>query len=190
MINLEVNGMVKTIKEDYDYLKLKSEEVDFEKDNVSEIIQILEDYCVENKVFAMAANQLGYLKRVMYIKHADMERALADDMTYNEKIIMINPRIIKKKGHTTFWEACASCLEYVGLVHRPYKITVEYLDELQIKHKKILEGFEATVFSHEYDHLNGILHIDIAEKLLIMTVEERKELRVREPYNIISKTKE
>jgi len=26
--------------------------------------------------------------------------------------------------------------------------------------RKTIEGFEATVFSHEYDHLNGILHMD------------------------------
>ena len=49
------------------------------------------------------------------------------------------------------------------------------------------EGFESTVLSHEMDHLDGILHMDIADEVLIMTTEERKEFRKTHEYNIISK---
>ena len=52
----------------------------------------------------------------------------------------------------------------------------------------IFEGFESTVLSHEIDHLDGILHVDIAEKVLVMTLEERKEYRKKHNYKIISKT--
>ena len=40
---------------------------------------------------------------------------------------------------------------------------------------------------HEIDHLDGILHIDIADKVINGTKEERIALRKKEGYTIISK---
>ena len=96
----------------------------------------------------------------------------------------------KKEGLTTYWEACASCLENVGLVERPYKIKLEYYDINGNKKLSIFEGFESTVLSHEMDHLDGILHIDIAKEIRTMTAEERKIFRQTHGYNIIEKTKD
>lgn len=76
----------------------------------------------------------------------------------------------------------------MGLVHRPYKIKLNYLDPNQKEHTEIFKGFEATVLSHEYDHLDGILHMDIAEKVLVMPREERIEFRKTHDYKVLSKT--
>lgn len=71
---------------------------------------------------------------------------------------------------------------------RPYKINVKYFDIQGKKHSDIFEGFESTVLSHEMDHLDGILHIDIAEEVLEMSKEERKKWRQTHEYKIFSKT--
>jgi len=47
-----------------------------------------------------------------------------------------------------------------GYVRRSKWIRVEYQDETGRKVKKKLTGFEARVFQHEYDHVDGVLHID------------------------------
>ena len=80
---------------------------------------------------------------------------------------------------------CASCLNNCGLVLRPYKIELEYENVDGEKKTITFEGFESTVLSHEYDHLDGILHIDIAEEIKVMTREERKIWRQTHDYNII-----
>ena len=56
--------------------------------------------------------------------------------------------------------------------------------------EETLEGFKATVFSHEYDHLFGILHMDIAEKLMVMPIDERHVFRQKEEnkYKVLRKT--
>ena len=54
--------------------------------------------------------------------------------------------------------------------------------------EEYFEGFEATVLCHEIDHLDGILHIDIADKVIKATKEERIELRKKEGYTVISMT--
>lgn len=79
-------------------------------------------------------------------------------------------------------------MDNMGLVKRPYKIVVEYYDINKEKHISTFEGFESTVLSHEMDHLDGILHIDIADELYQMPAEERKEWRKNHGYNIVSKT--
>ena len=56
------------------------------------------------------------------------------------------------------------------------------------KQEKTYKGFQATVISHELDHLDGILHIDIAKQTKQLTKEERKKLREKFPYKIINKT--
>ena len=91
---------------------------------------------------------------------------------------------------------CASCSWYEGevkkwyngKVKRPYKIRVRYFDIKWNGHEDEFEGFESTVLCHEIDHLDGILHIDIADKVIKGTKEERTELRKKEGYTIISQT--
>ena len=157
---------------------------------------------MQNDVMAMAGVQLGIPKRIVYVKNTNLEilnKRLTDEgkeetKDYTEAKVLINPKIISKEGITTFWEACASCSWYengvekwyTGKVKRPYKIGVKYLDLEGNHHENEFEGFEATVLCHEIDHLDGILHKDIAEEVLVLTKEEIIELRKKEGYKIIS----
>lgn len=94
--------------------------------------------------------------------------------------------IVSKNGHTKFWEACLSCLDNMGLVSRPYEMVIQYFDENRNSHTQTFKGFESIVLSREIDHLDGILHMDIAEKVLKMPIEERKTYRKEHPYEVIS----
>lgn len=96
-----------------------------------------------------------------------------------------------EKGETYYWENCASCMDNMGRVKRPYSIKVRYQDKDFNQKEETFEGFKATVFSHEYDHLFGILHIDIADKVYDMPREERRKFRENpeNKYKVVSKTK-
>ena len=177
---------IKTIENDMEWLRKKSKKVNLEKENLKEDIKVLEEYCTDNEVLAMAAIQLGIDKRIIYLKNTDLDNIY--DIKRNEKTILINPVIIKQEGLTKYWEVCVSCLDNMGLVLRPYKILVKYQDIKGKKHQKTFKGFPTTVFSHEYDHLDGILHIDKALQLKVMPSEERKIFRETHGYDIISKT--
>lgn len=183
-----------TIVENEPYLRKISSPIQFDDKDLFDHIKTLEKYCQSNAVRAMAAIQLGIPKRLVYIKNTSLEikSKLQTDHTteeeiYNEASVLINPVIISKEGLTEYWEACVSCLDNMGLVKRPYKMVVAYYDVNQNKHLDTFEGFESTVLSHEMDHLDGILHMDIAEEILQMPVEERKQFRQQHGYHIISK---
>lgn len=174
----------KTIENDEDYLRQISQPVDFKSDNWKQVVEKLDYFCkhTDLNMMAVASVQLGIPLRLIYLNKTDLNR-LEDD--YNEEKILINPKIIKREGLTRYWEACASCGDYTGLVERPYKIEVEYFDTNEKKHLEEITGFPATVISHEIDHLDGILHLDIALKIKKLTKDERIELRKQEPYQII-----
>ena len=185
-----------TIEDNEPYLRQVSTPVDLEDSNLKDYIAVLEEYCKENEVMAMAAIQLGIPKRLVYLKNTNLEiiekmqtnSTTLEEENYNEARVLINPVIVSREGLTDYWEACASCLDNVGHVRRPYKIVVEYYGVDGHKYSSIFEGFESTVLSHEMDHLDGILHIDIADELLMMSREERKLFRQTHGYNIVSKT--
>lgn len=185
-----------TIADNEEYLRQASEEVDIMNDSsLNKDIEVLEEYCLENEVMAMAAVQLGIPKRLVYIKNTNLDvigkmqtsPTTEEELHYNEARVLINPVIVNREGLTEYWEACASCLDSCGRVLRPYRIEVEYYDINGNKHKDNFVGFESTVLSHEMDHLDGILHIDIAEEVKHFTREERKKWRQSHGYKVYSK---
>ena len=186
-----------TIEDNEEYLRQISKEVDIKNDKeLMNDISVLDEYCKENAVMAMAAVQLGIPKRMIYLKNTNLDiinkiqanTVSEEEKNYNEAKVLINPIITNREGLTDYWEACASCLDNFGRVLRPYKIELEYYDVEGTKKQEAFEGFESTVLSHEIDHLDGILHIDIAEEVYQMPAEERKAWRINHGYKVYSKT--
>lgn len=186
-----------TINDNEEFLRQISLAVDIENDNeLIDNINTLSSFCKENDVMAMAAVQLGIPKRIVYLKNTNLDiinkmqtdSQTEDENQYDESRVLINPIIIKREGLTEYWEACASCLDNCGRVLRPYIVNLKYYDKDRNEHFEKFEGFESTVLSHELDHLDGILHMDIAEEVLVLDREERKKLRQTHEYTIYSKT--
>ena len=175
----------KTIENDEKYLRQISKEVSFDDAELKNDIKLLEEFCINTECFALAAVQIGIPKRIVYLKNTNLDKV--GDKEYNESRVLINPTVLSKKGKTKYWEACLSCLNNMGLVVRPYEMDVHYYDIDGKEHEEKFEGFESTVLSHELDHLDGMLHMDIAEEVIQMPAEERKEFRKSHPYEIISK---
>lgn len=195
MNNKEYNLI--TIENNKDYLRKISIPVDIKNDkDLKYDIEVLRQFCEDNDVLAMASIQLEIPKRLIYLKNTDLDivnkiqdnSVTEEEKNYNEARVLINPVVISKEGLTEYWESCASCLDNCGRVLRPYKIELEYYDINDKKHKELFEGFETTVLSHELDHLDGILHMDIAEEVIVMPSEERKKWRQSHGYKIYSKT--
>lgn len=185
-----------TIQDNEPFLRQISSSVDIKNDKeLMNDIDILDQFCKENNVMAMASVQLGITKRIVYLKNTNLDiinkiqnNSNSEEIeNYNEKKVLINPTILKREGLTEYWEACASCLDNMGRVLRPYKIELEYYDIDGNQKVETFEGFESTVLSHELDHLDGILHIDIAEEVIEMPANERKKWRQSHEYKIYQK---
>ncbi len=98
----------------------------------------------------LAAPQIGESKSVF--------------VTYIEDIFKtyINPHILKSSAKNNLYrESCLSTICFSADVKRPESIHIEYLSESGKKENESVDGFIARLIQHEYDHLNGILSIDV-----------------------------
>jgi peptide deformylase len=130
-----------------------------EEDNLVQMVKDLFDTLKKEGGLGLAAPQIGILKRVFLMDTSPLNE---DDPT-TEKIeqAFINPEIIGFSAETIFYEE--GCLSIPGIyesVERPVKIRVRYQDTFFNTIEKELDGMQARIFQHEFDHLNGILFID------------------------------
>ncbi|MBQ7151452.1 MAG: peptide deformylase [Synergistaceae bacterium] len=111
------------------------------------IKQLFEAMRVHDGV-GLAAPQVGVLKKVAVIEYED------------KSYVLINPKIIDRKGLQTSEEGCISFPGIFAEVTRSDWVKVETQDTKG--NVKILEaqGYLAKAFQHEMDHLNGKLFID------------------------------
>ena len=76
-------------------------------------------------------------------------------------IIYINPILRPQPGlEAGYWEGCLSIPGMRGYVERPQHLIVDYQDVAGDARTLEVRGFLATVFQHEFDHLDGTLYID------------------------------
>lgn len=128
----------------------------------------------------LAAPQIGISKQLAVIR-LDESSDRYPGIDSSPEYIMFNPKINFLSEETQgYWEGCLSIPGLRGFVERPDKISVEFIDENLIQQKINLEGFLATVFQHEVDHLFGKLYVDhINDNELIMFEEEFNKLNLR-----------
>jgi peptide deformylase len=74
--------------------------------------------------------------------------------------VFINPFIIYTEGEFTFNEGCLSLPGYFSDIKRTKIIHIAYQDPQGQQIEAKMTNIYATVFQHEYDHLNGHLFID------------------------------
>jgi len=86
----------------------------------------------------------------------------------------INPTItVLDPTPAGYWEGCLSVPGLRGFVERPQHIRIDYTDTSGNPAELIFEGFWATVFQHEFDHLDGRLYIDhITDRTKLVFEEE------------------
>ena len=90
--------------------------------------------------------------------------------------VYINPKIeILDDSEQGYWEGCLSVPGMRGLVFRPSKVRVEALDAMGKTKVLEAEGFLATVFQHEFDHLDGKLYVDRIRDLSNFMFEKEYE---------------
>ncbi len=132
---------------------------------VSEMIETM-DAC---DGVGLAAPQVHHSIRLFVVRKISDSSDDRGDLGVVE--VFMNPVLLETKEKT--WKAQEGCLSIPGIhgdVERPEEIVVEYLNLEGQKIKKHLSGWNAKVFLHEYDHINGVLFIDL------LSGEEKKAL--------------
>ncbi|HLS88761.1 MAG TPA: methionyl-tRNA formyltransferase [Sphingobacteriaceae bacterium] len=102
----------------------------------------------------LAAPQVGVLRRVIVADVGD------------GPVVIINPEVHHQEGSEEAYEGCLSIPGYQGRVARAGLVRVSGLDEKGRRVWLEAEGLLARAIQHEIDHLDGILFLDRASKII------------------------
>ncbi len=161
--------MTKLVPENHPALHTIAEEItpeEFSDGTVLKIVKSLREaiktYDVDGySAVAIASPQIGVSKRIFIIE--DQSNDKEDERL--PTIIAINPRFTKtSRKMQTLGEGCLSIPDTYGIVERHKNVTLEALDEKGNKFSRGAGGLLSQIMQHEYDHLDGILFPERAEK--------------------------
>lgn len=165
------------IKPDNPVLRKRAHKVinfgaDFQK-LVDDMIQTM----IEAPGVGLAAPQVAVSQRLIVVRLPDDEESKKE---YGDQAgvvyVVANPEIIKaSKEMVEGVEACLSIPGYFGRVDRHESVTVRGQDRQGRDFRLKVKGWQARVFQHEIDHLDGRLYIDIASEVW-REDEEKDEL--------------
>lgn len=139
-------------------LTKKCKEVTEVTPRIQELIDDMFETLYEANGVGLAAPQVGILKRIVVI-----------DVTGEDPILLINPKIIETSGEQEGYEGCLSVPGKTGHVTRPNYVKAIAYDENMEAFE--IEGTEllARAICHELDHLDGHLYVEKVEGPLMNT---------------------
>ena len=132
---------------------------------LKELISDMFDTMYDANGVGLAAPQVGILKQIFIVDIGD-----------GKQYVAINPEItVVGEEVQTGEEGCLSVPGKEGVVTRPMHIKVKALDQNMKEYTLDASGFLARAFSHENDHLQGILYTEKVEGELEDVVYEELE---------------
>lgn len=134
-------------------LKQKAKKVHAIDRSIKKLVRdMLETLHAQPGRVGLAAPQVGVPLRVIVI-----------GIPEEEDIVLINPKIVRRRGERVIDEGCLSVPGYIGQIKRAAALTVKGRDQNGKEFRVKAEGLLAQALEHEIDHLNGTLYIDHPE---------------------------
>ena len=167
-------------------LKKKAEKVKEINEEIKSLIRDMFETMYDSQGIGLAAPQVGISKQIVVVAVSDaprgapqsaansrLERAEFDsgraergapqsaaNSRPEQTFILINPKILKKKGKILFEEGCLSVPGIYLKIKRAKEVVVGALNEKGEKFQLQAQGLLAVCLQQEIDHLQGILIID------------------------------
>lgn len=143
------------VKSGDDILHKKSREVTVFDGRLHQLLDDMVETMGAASGVGLAAVQVGVLRRVVVVD------------TGERVVELINPVITEASAETILSsEACLSFPGEAGMVRRPKGVTVQAQDRHGDLFTLSGEDLTARAFCHELDHLDGVVFLDRAERML------------------------
>lgn len=104
----------------------------------------------------LAAPQVGHSLQVIVVDAARIDKP----GSRHGKLALLNPKIIRRARPRLLREGCLSVPDYTGNVLRDEEVWISGWNREGRTLDIHAQGFEAIVFQHEVDHLEGKLFLD------------------------------
>ena len=157
-------------------LRLPAEPYPIEKigsDDCHELIEDLRDTLAAAGGIGLAAPQINIPVQVAVVD-IPAGPTRYGDLSAVPFSVYINPKLtVLDDSRAGYWEGCLSVPGLRGYVVRPQRVNIDFIDLDANEQSLIAEGFTATVFQHEFDHLASKLYIDHISDSRLLVFEDQ-----------------
>lgn len=155
-------------------LKRKCEPILEDHKDLNVLIENMWDTMYNAQGIGLAAPQIGQSIRIFLIDTVQIEE---DENDFNGiKEVFINAKITKEFGEIwSYEEGCLSIPDIRGDVDRQESITIDYVNENFEAKTLTVDGINARVIQHEYDHIEGKLFTEKLKPLRKRRLQRRLE---------------
>ena len=134
-------------------LEREAEDVrDFDTPELHQFLEDMFESMYAAKGVGLAAPQIGFSRKIAVIDVSNGENPA-------EKLVLINPKIVKTEGKQEGEEGCLSIPGFREQVRRGKRVTVHAQNAKGEQFEMTGEDLLARAFLHETDHLYGKLYI-------------------------------
>jgi peptide deformylase len=134
-------------------LKEIAKPIDRVDDSIRRLLDDMSETMYAAEGVGLAAPQIAVGKRCLVIDTSPRQEG--------QKLIhLVNPRIVKSEGTTTYNEGCLSIPGEAEEVERAAKVWVRALDYHGKEFELECDGLLSIAVQHETDHLDGTLFVD------------------------------
>lgn len=171
-------------------LRTPTHEVSLEDNTLPKLIDDMFETMYASDGVGLAAPQIGRSLRLFVVDASPLNDIYPETATF--KRAFINPIILESsKEEVLMEEGCLSIPGVSEKVLRPKSVRVRYqtLDGRAVE--ELLEGFNARVFQHEYDHIEDVLFTDrispLRKQLIKKKLNDLSRGKVRAGYRTVTK---
>jgi peptide deformylase len=150
----EVAGL-RVLKYPHPLLRAPNDEITAFDDELRDLSRRMFKLMYASKGVGLAAPQVGINKRLLVFNSEGDERKIAAET------VLVNPIIVdRSEGTELDDEGCLSFPGFGAKVVRAKWIKVKAFNLKGKPFNKKYTGWDARIFQHEYDHLDGTLYVD------------------------------
>ena len=143
------------LHDEHPVLRTPAQEVKKFNSAICRLLDDMAETMEEANGVGLAANQVGVSKKILI--------AAGDNGNIYE---LINPRCEEKEGEEVGIEGCLSVPGSYGEVPRATRVVIRAQDREGNHIRITAEGLLARILQHEMDHLEGVLFIDKAVRMV------------------------
>jgi len=179
-------------------LRKKAKPVHELDDSVIKLIYDMAETMHKANGIGLAANQVGYLRRVIVVDVSAIEESQREESGEEQverergtkTLAMINPQLVEQSGSWSMEEGCLSIPDVRADVTRSERISVRFRDVNFREIEMTFDGLFGRVVLHEMDHLDGVLftdHVSTAKRALLRSeLRKIKKGEVETSYPVVS----
>ncbi|WP_265524751.1 peptide deformylase [Providencia rustigianii] len=134
--------------------------------SIQRIVDDMFETMYDEEGIGLAATQVDIHQRIIVIDVSESR---------SERLVLINPELIDKKGETGIEEGCLSIPEQQGFVARAEQVKVRALNYNGELFELEADALLAICIQHEMDHLVGKLFVDYLSPLKRQRIRQKVE---------------